>query len=154
MARLLRVAGLRAGVVAVVLLSSGMAAAAQELSVGLTLDATSYRGDPYASTNGDRGGEVNVGVETSRGLRLGGGLFVGKCDEPVSDASFTAVGLFFEPAWILRRKSRVRLVVGMRVSWEHQRVGDVSNGLWAYGWGVGAVGGVLIRLGEPVTVGV
>ena len=119
----------------------------------MSIDATSYGGDAYATTDGDRGGEVAVGFEMSRGLRLVGGVFVGKFDEPISDPSFTAVSVFFEPSWILRRTARVRPIVGARVAWEHQRVGDQSDGLWAYGWGVAGVGGVLVRLGQPVSVG-
>ena len=53
---------------------------------------------------------------------------------------------------MLRRSSRVRPFVGGRVSWEHERVGDQSTGLWTYGWGAGAIGGVAVRLGEPVSV--
>jgi hypothetical protein len=45
-------------------------------------------------------------------------------------------------------------LIGTRVAWEHQRVGDQNDGLWAYGWSVAGVGGVLVRLGEPVSVGV
>ena len=138
---------------AAVWLVLGGTAAAQELSLVMTLDATSYKGDPYESTRGDRGGEVSFGYETSRGLRLGAGVFVGKFDEPVSDPSFTAVSIFVEPSWVFRRTARVRVVLGTRVAWEHQRAGDQSNGLWAYGWGVAGVGGVLVKLGQPVSVG-
>src|SRR5262245_28423990 len=140
-------------IVAMLLASSGIASA-QELSFSVSLDVTIYRGDAYASTDGDRTAEVAVGYEMSRGFRLAGGVLFGKFDEPISDPSFTAVSLFFEPAWVFRPRARVRPVVGTRVAWEHQRVGDQSNGLWAYGWGVAGVAGVLIRLGEPVSVGV
>jgi hypothetical protein len=129
------------------------AASAQELSLAVSLDASSYKGDAYQATDGDRGGEVAVGFETSRGLRLAGGVFVGKFDEPISDPSFTAVSLFFEPSWTFRPRARIRPFAGARVGWEHQRVGEQSNGLWAYGWGVAGVAGVLVRLGEPVSVG-
>jgi hypothetical protein len=127
---------------------------AQELSFAVSLDGTWYGGDAYNMTNGDRAGEVALGYETSRGIRLAGGVFVGKFDEPISDPSFTAVSAFFEPAWIFRRTARVRPLAGARLSWEHQRVGDQSNGLWAYGWGAAGVAGVLVKLGEPVSVGV
>jgi hypothetical protein len=127
---------------------------AQELSLALSLDGTSYKGDAYQTTDGDRGGEVAIGFETSGGLRLSGGFFFGKFDEPISDPSFTAVSVFFEPSYTFRRSARVRPFAGARVGWEHQRVGEQSNGLWAYGWGVAAVAGVLVRLGEPVSVGV
>jgi len=146
--------GLTPVLVVASLLGARTQAAAQELSVALSLDSTSYYGDAYSLTDGDRGGEVAIGYETSRGLRMSGGLFVGSFDEPISDPSFTAIGLFFEPAWVFRHRARVRPILGARVAWEHQRVGDQSNGLWAYGWGAGGVGGVLVRLGEPVSVGV
>ena len=136
-----------------ILLASASSAFAQELSLSVSLDATRYGGDAYSLTEGDRGGEVALGFETSRGLRLSGGLFVGKFDEPISDPSFTAIAVFFEPAWIFRPTARVRPIIGARVAWEQQRVGDQSNGLWAYGWGVAGVGGVLVRLGDPVSVG-
>jgi hypothetical protein len=134
-------------------LARGTTASAQELSVAVSLDGTSYSGDAYSTTDGDRAGEVAVGYETARGIRLSGGVFVGKFDEPVSDPSFTAFSIFFEPSWILRRTARVRPLIGARVAWEHQRAGDHSDGLWAYGWGASAVGGLLVRLGEPVSVG-
>jgi hypothetical protein len=139
--------------VAAMFLACSAVASAHELSFAVSLDASSYSGDAYQTTDGDRDGEVAIGFETSRGLRLAGGVFVGKFDEPISDPSFTAVGLFFEPSWTFRRSARVRPFAGARVGWEHQRVGDQSNGLWAYGWGVGGVAGVLVRLGEPVAVG-
>jgi hypothetical protein len=139
------------GLVALFVASAG-AAAAQELSVLLSLDATSYDGDAYTATDGDRGGEVAVGIQMSR-LRFTGGVFVGKFDEPISDPSLTALSLFFEPAWMFRRSARVRPVIGPRAAWEHQRVGDQSAGLWAYGWSVGGLAGVLVRLGEPISVG-
>ena len=136
------------------LLMCGAVASAQELSLAVSLDTSWYSGDAYQSTDGDRAGEVAIGYETSRGLRLSGGVFFGKFDEPISDPSFTAVGLFFEPSWTFRRNSRVRPFAGARVGWEHQRVGDHLNGLWAYGWGLGGVAGVLVRIGDPVSVGV
>ena len=138
----------------VVMLVCGATASAQELSFSLSLDATIYGGDAYKPTNGDRGGELAIAYQMMRGLKLGGGVFVGKFDEPISDPSFTAVSLFFEPAWVFRRTARVRPFVGSRVAWEHQRAGDRSSGLWAYGWSVAGVAGVLVRLGEPVSVGV
>jgi hypothetical protein len=150
--RLHRTVSSCAGVAAMFLACSAVAAA-QELSLGVSLDASSYRGNAYQTTDGDRGGEVAIGFETSRGLRLAGGVFVGKFDEPISDPSFTTVSLFFEPSWTFRRNARVRPSAGARVGWEHQRVGEQSNGLWAYGWGVAGVAGVLVRLGEPVSVG-
>ena len=139
--------------VAAMFFACSAGASAQELSLSVSVDASSYRGDAYQTTDRDRGGEVAIGFATSRGLRLAAGVFVGKFDEPVSDPSFTAVSLFVEPTWTFRRKARVRPFAGARVGWEHQRVGDQSNGLWAYGWGVGGVAGVLVRLGEPVSVG-
>jgi hypothetical protein len=137
----------------VFLADSERTASAQELFVAMSLDGTSYQGDPCISTDGDRAGERAVAVETSRGMRFSGGLFVGKFDEPISDPSFTGVGLFFEPSFVLRRTARVRPVVGARLAWEHQRVGDQSKGLWAYGWSAGGTAGLLSRLGEPVSVG-
>lgn len=136
-----------------VFLACSAVASAQELSLALALDATSYRGDAYQRTDGDRGGELAIGFETSRGLRLAGGVFVGKFDEPISDPSFTAISLFFEPSWTFRPRARIQPFAGARISWEHQRVGDQSNSLWAYGWGAAGVAGVLVRLGEPVSVG-
>jgi hypothetical protein len=144
----------RSVVVVVAVFVSSRTASAQQLSVALSLDATSYTGDAYESTDGDQGGEVAVGYEMSTGFHLAGGVFVGKFDEPISDPSFTAVSLFAEPSWIFRRTARVRPLIGTRVAWEHQRVGDQNDGLWAYGWSVAGVGGVLVRLGEPVSVGV
>jgi hypothetical protein len=38
------------------------------------------------------------------------------------------------------------------VSWEHERAGSQNAGLWAYGWGAGAIGGVAFALGEAVSV--
>ena len=77
-------------------LAYGALASAQELSLAVSLDASSYKGDAYQTTDGDRGVEVAIGYETLRGLRFSGGVFVGKFDEPISDPSFTAVSLFFE----------------------------------------------------------
>ena len=137
-----------------VTLASSAPAAAQELSFSVSLDAVSYNGDAYHVTDGDRGVELALGFETSRGIRLTGGVALSKFDEPISDPSFTAVGLFFEPAWVFRRTARIRPFAGARIAWEHQRVGDHTNGLWAYGWGAGGIAGFLVRLGDPVSVGV
>ena len=126
---------------------------AQILSAEFSLDGNSYHGSDRESTSGDRSGEVAFKYEFSTGFRLGAGVGIGKFDEPVSDPSFTTVSIFVEPAWTFRRSSRIRPFVGGRVSWEHERVGDQRDGLWAYGWGAGALGGVALRLGEHVSVG-
>jgi hypothetical protein len=139
--------------VTILLLTTGPAFG-QELSLAVSLDTTTYGGDAYDTTEGDVGGEFTLGYETARGLRFASGVFVGKFDEPVSDPSFTAISVFFEPSWAFRPTSRVRPVVGARVGWERQRAGNQSTGLWAYGWGAAGVGGVEVRLGEPVSVGV
>jgi hypothetical protein len=127
-------------------------ATAQILSAEFSLDGNSYHGRDRETTKGDRSGEVAFKYEFRSGFRLGAGVGIGKFDEPVSDPSFTTVNFFLEPSWGLRRSSRVRPFVGGRVSWEHERVGDQNTGLWAYGWGAGALGGVAVKLGERVSV--
>jgi hypothetical protein len=49
-------------------------------------------------------------------------------------------------------EARIRPFAGARLEWEHQRVGEQSNGLWAR-LGRGRGRRVLVRLGEPVSVG-
>jgi hypothetical protein len=127
-------------------------ATAQIVSTEFSLDGNSYHGRDRESTAGDRSGEVAFKYEFSSSFRLGAGVGIGKFDEPVSDPSFTTVTVFLEPSWGFRRSSRVRPFVGGRVSWEHERVGDQSSGLWAYGWGAAAIGGVGVKLGDPVSV--
>jgi len=127
-------------------------ATAQLLSAEFSLDGNSYHGRDRESTQGHRSGEVAFKYEFRSGFRLGTGFAIGKFDEPVSDPSFTMVTVFVEPSWVFRRSSRVRPFVGGRVSWEHERVGEQSGGLWAYGWGAGAIGGVGVKLGEPVSI--
>lgn len=51
-------------------LASSAPTAAQELSFSVSLDAVSYNGDAYHVTDGDRGVELALGFETSRGIRL------------------------------------------------------------------------------------
>ena len=127
-------------------------ATAQIVSAEFSLDGNSYHGRDRESTKGDQSGEVAFKYEFEGGFRLGAGVGIGKFDEPVSDSSFTAVNLVLEPSWGFRPGSRVRPFVGARVSWEHERAGDQSAGLWAYGWGAGALGGVAVKLGERVSV--
>ena len=148
---MLRTVPIAGAVLAMSLCQTGIATA-QILSAELSLDGNSYHGEDRESTNGDRSGEVALKYEWRSGFRLGGGVGIGKFDEPVSDPSFTTVTVFVEPSWVFRRSSRVRPFVGGRVSWEHERVGDQNGGLWAYGCGAGAIGGVAVKLGEPVSV--
>jgi hypothetical protein len=141
-----------AGAVSAMSLWQAGNATAQILSAEFSLDGNSYHGRDRATTTGDPSGEVAFKYEFKSGFRLGAGVGMGKFDEPVSDPSFTTVTVFVEPSWVLRQSSRVRPFVGGRVSWEHERVGEQSAGLWAYGWGVGANGGVGVKLGEPVSI--
>ena len=141
-----------AGVVSAMTLWCAGTANAQTLSVEFSVDGNSYYGRDRESTDGDRSGEVAFKYQFGSGFRLGAGVAIGKFDEPVSDPSFTTFSLFLEPAWVFRRRGRVRPFVGGRVGWEQERVGDQSHGLWAYGWGAGALGGVAAKLGEHVSV--
>jgi hypothetical protein len=141
-----------AGAVSVMSFCYAGNATAQILSAEFSLDGNSYHGRDRESTNGDRSGEVAFRYEFSSGFRLGAGVGIGKFDEPVSDPSFTTINVFVEPSWVFRRRNRLRPFVGARLGWEHERVGEQSTGLWAYGWGVGAIGGMAVKLGEPVSV--
>jgi hypothetical protein len=85
--------------------------------------------------------------------QLGAGVFVGKFDHPISDPSFTAIAVFLEGGRIWQLSGRVRALAGGRIAWEHERVGDQSGGLWAYGWSWGPTGGLDVSLTERFFAG-
>jgi hypothetical protein len=106
-----------------------------------------------SATSGDWRAEGVLRYQ-SRGLfRIGVGAEVGKFDEPYSDPSFIAVGVFVEPGINKFLTDRWMGSLGARYGWAHERVGDEADGLWAWGWQAGAVAGVDYRLGASTGAG-
>jgi Caspase domain len=113
---------------------------------------TAYGSGNYAATSGDW--QAEGVVRYLRGLfRIGVGAEVGKFDEPYSDPSFTAVGVFVEPGLGKPLTDRWTGSVGGRYGWAHERVGNEADGLWAWGWQASIVAGVDYRLGASAAAG-
>jgi len=126
---------------------------AQTGTLSLAVEGLSYGGDDYDQTNGDRAVTLAGSYRFRPAWQVGAGAFVGKFDHPSSDPSFTAIALFVEPARVWQVAPRIRAITGARVAWEHERVGDQSNGLWAYGWSWGPSGQLDVSLSDRVFVG-
>jgi hypothetical protein len=112
------------------------------VSFTAAVSKTGYGSGEYGETDGDWRAEAVLRYE-SRGLfRAGIGAEVGKLDEPYSDPSFTAVGVFGELGLGKVLANRWSGLLAGRYGWSHERVGEESNGLWAWGWQAGVLAGV------------
>jgi hypothetical protein len=114
---------------------------------------TTYGSGDYGATGGDWQAEGVMRYHTRGSFRVGVGAEVGKFDEPYSDPSFTAVGVFVEPGLAKPLADRWTGSLGGRYGWAHERVGDHADGLWAWGWQASVVLGADYRLGDNAAAG-
>lgn len=125
----------------------------QPVSFTVAASKTAYGSGDYGQTHGDWRAEVVLRYEARGLFRAGLGAEVGKLDEPYSDPSFTAAGVFGEIGLGKVLADRWSGLLGGRYGWSQERVGDESDGLWAWGWQAGAVAGVDYRVAASTAVG-
>ena len=138
---------------AVITLAGTAALPAQSLSMSLAALKTSYSAGQYDETRGDWNAEAVLRLQLWSPVHLGLGVGAGKLDEAYSDPSFTAVGAFLEPSVSAVLNENWGGTFGLRYGLQQERVGEKSNGLWAWGWQAGAAATIDYHLTEGTTIG-
>ena len=143
----------RAAVLAPALAAVSDPASGQPISFTAAISKTAYGSGDYADTNGDWRAEGALRYEFRNRFHAGVGAEIGKLDEPYSDPSFTAAGIFAELGLGKALGDRWSGLLAGRYGWSHERVGEESDGLWAWGWQAGVVAGVDRRVATSTAVG-
>jgi hypothetical protein len=123
------------------------------VSFTVAASKTAYASGDYGETDGDWRAEGVLRYESRGLLRAGLGVEVGKLDEPYSDPSFTAIGVFGEVGLAAALADRWAGLLAARYGWSHERVGEEEDGLWAWGWEAGVVAGVDYRVSGSAAIG-
>jgi hypothetical protein len=131
----------------------GAALHAQSLSMSVAALKTSYSSGQYNDTRGDWNADAVLRLGTWSPLHVGLGVSVGKFDESYSDPSFTAVGAFLEPSVGAVLSENWGGTFALRYGLQQERVGERSDGLWAWGWQAGAVATIDYHLSEETAIG-